>query len=311
MRAGRPTSAMAKPNVAPATKSDIPRSPNIAPATKSHATICEKNRMTRHVHWRPIRALKAYFVLENTTLCAPYLTKCLQILLLPRKVTLQHHQKWRSQITNQMLRLPRKVTLQHHQIVHPPWKVTLRHHQMMRLPPKVKLQHHQILHLPPKATRQIAWGVIYIGGRFENDPTMIRAGSGHLAPAEVTSRFGDAFCIGKNNILGSGYLAKFHKCCSLLLRLRKVTFQHHQTLRLPQKWRSQITKCCVCHEKWHCNITKCCPCLEKWHSNITKRCPCHEKWMMWVMCVMCDVSDVVRCDVWCEWCEWCGEMWWC
>ena len=45
----------------------------------------------------------------------------------------------------------------------------------------------------------------------------------------------------------------------------------------PEKWHSDITKCCPCHEKWHYNITKCCACHESSHSTFTKSCACHEK----------------------------------
>ena len=36
----------------------------------------------------------------------------------------------------------------------------------------------------------------------------------------------------------------------------------------PEKWHSDITKCCPCHEKWHYNITKCCACHESSHSHL-------------------------------------------
>ena len=75
-------------------------------------------------------------------------------------------------------------------------------------------------------------------GRFDHDPTMIRAWSDHelvISHPPVRrgyfSRFGDAFCI-ENYISRSGYLLRFHR----ILRLpRKVTLRHHQILRLPRK----------------------------------------------------------------------------
>ena len=54
-----------------------------------------------------------------------------------------------------------------------------------------------------------------------------------------------------------------------------------------QKWASDITTfcrtspnvaaACSCHEKWLCNITRCSLCHKNWHCNITKYCTCHEK----------------------------------
>ena len=211
-------------------KVTCPTSPNVAVAAKSDTPSSPKLRLPPRV------------TLQNP-----------QMLRLPQKVTFQNHQ---------MLPLPRTVTLQHQQVLHLLRKVTFQNRHVSRATesdtptspnsapamksdtptspndaPTTKSETPTSPNIAP-ATKSHETNRMrrhLHGGRFENDPTMIRAGSGHLAPAEVTSRFGDAFCIGKNNILGSGYLAKFHKCCSLLLRLRKVTFQHHQTLRLPQK----------------------------------------------------------------------------
>ena len=108
----------------------------------------------------------------------------------------------------------------------------------------------------------------------EHDPRMIRARTGHLAPAHsprlLFSRFGDAFCMQSYNMSRSGYLPKLH-----------------QILRLPRK-HCNITKYCTCHEKWHSNITKWCAFHEEWRSNISKLGGCHEKSQY----TICDTNDM-------------------
>ena len=91
------------------------------------------------------------------------------------------------------------------------------------------------------------WSVTYNGGRFENDPSMIRTRASHLAPARsprLLSRFGHAFCIENYSISRPGYLSKFQQT----LRLpTKVILQRHQMLRLPGKVAFQHQKLTVQH----------------------------------------------------------------
>ena len=150
-----------------------PNSPNTAPATQNDhptsAEICGK-QLKRHFQCaadprpfrdrsehdpRPFASVRnpprnrGYFSRSGRTVCiekynisrSGYLSKCHQVLRLPRKVTLELHQ---------VLRLPRKLTLELHQV--------------LRLPRKVTLDLHQVLRLPHRMTRRLdprhIWNVI-------------------------------------------------------------------------------------------------------------------------------------------------------
>ena len=72
-------------------------------------------------------------------------------------------------------------------------------------------------------------------GRFDHDPSVIRAWNCKTEPARSASLLFppiNAFCIENYNMSRSGYLSKFHQ---ILRRRQKVTVQDHQMLRLPRK----------------------------------------------------------------------------
>ena len=94
------------------------------------------------------------------------------------------------------------------------------------------------------------WSVIYYGRQCENDPSMIRTWTGHLAPppfAELTFH-----ALETHFVCAPGIYPNF-------------------------------TKCCACHENSHSNITKCCACYEKWDSNVTDYSVCHQKRLSWLI----------------------------
>ena len=307
-----------------------------------------------------------HFVWKNTTFCTPAIYQSPNVALVTKSDTPTSWNSARA-IKSQTPASPdvKNETLQRHQMLRLPRNVTLQHHQMLRLPRKMTVHHHAKFWLTRNMTVMIdlrhtwsvfcnvtklcAWyetchskiqrklgengkSIIYNGGRFERDPRMIRAWTGHLARAHSPrffSRIGDALCMVKYNVLCSGYAPKFPHV-------------------------APAAKSGPCHEKWRSNISeyiapatksdipkspnvapamksdipkspcKCCACHEKWHSDITKGCACHERWhtnqklmlVMWVMCdVRCEwcVRDVS--DVRCEWCEPCVMRevsgWWC
>ena len=237
------------PNTAPATQNCTPKTKKNAPKT-AEASIPMRGRFEHDpsmirawsdhelvISHPPVRGgyfsrFGDAFCIENYNISrSGYLPRFHRILRLPRKVTLRHHQ---------ILRLPRKMTLMID--VRHIWNVISNARSNRHLPPTWPNTAPATQNCTPKTKKnapKTAEASIPMRGRFEHDPSMIRAWSDHelvISHPPVRggyfSRFGDAFCIENYNISRSGYLPRFHR----ILRLpRKVTLRHHQILRLPRK----------------------------------------------------------------------------
>ena len=92
------------------------------------------------------------------------------------------------------------------------------------------------------------WCIISSGGRFENDPTMTRTWTGHLAPARSLAEF--IF-----RALGMHVVFKITTFCTPAIY-------------------PNFTKYRACHEEWHCNITNIAPATKSGNATITKYCAC-------------------------------------
>ena len=184
----------------------------------------------------------------------------------------------------------------------------------------------------PKSKKNLpktAEASILMRGRFEHDPSMIRAWSEHESEHELVishppvrrayfSRFGDAFCIENYNISRSGYLSKFHQ----ILRLpRKLTLQDHQYCACHAKWLSWLMS--VTHDtsftmrgatdlilqhhqmlRLPRKMTRIIHPRDIWNviyaeeqaspANLTKYCACHAKWLSWLIFITYETSFTMR-----------------
>ena len=92
------------------------------------------------------------------------------------------------------------------------------------------LQHHQIWRLPRNSELKtsVSGKSMNCSRQYKDDSTIIR----ESRRRPYSSHLADAFCVKKYNIWRSGYLPKLQE---MLPWPRQVTFQLHQTLRLPRK----------------------------------------------------------------------------
>ena len=273
----------------------------------------EWKKMKRHLLWPTMREWsehdpnmnwpsrtpplrRAYFSRFGDAFCmrSGYLPKFHQMLRLPRKFTLQHHQ---------MLRLLWKVRLQRHRLLCLPPKTTL-----MIDPPHIwngiyigrsnSLQRHQILRLPrkwhsksPKFMKKTCWKRMkrHLQFTMADNARLIRAWSEHELWSSRSHRSPSLlFTLWRRSL--------YRKMRHFVLRLSTVISPNAAPARKSDTPTSPNVR-----EKCHCNITKCYH--EKWDSNVTKYCACHEKWLSWL--ILLRQMRCAMCDGRCEWCDWC------
>ena len=237
------------PNTAPATQNDSPKfrtnfsktaetsftmragseqDPTMIRAGSDHETVVRNPPRNRGYFSRPPRA---FCIEKYNVLRSGYHSKFHRILRLPRKVRLQHHQ---------ILRLPRKVTV----MTDPRhiWNVIYNARNNRWHPPTSPNTAPATHNDSPTFQRNFsktAETSFPKRGRFEHDPSRIRAWNRHSATrlaTEVTFRAHHEHFVLKNT-----------------------------TFRAPAII-PNFTEYCACHEKWHFNFTEYCACHEKWLS---------------------------------------------
>ena len=215
--------------------------------TWSDHEIANLTPSVRKAYFSPLRQRILYWKLQPFAFRL-YLPKFHQILLLPRKVTLQPHQMTKKDShdwsashmkrhlhcaePHQILHLPRKITL----IIDPPhiWNVIYNARSNRTHPPTSPNTAPATQNSIPKSKRNLP-ETVEASFTLADDSTMIRAWTRHLATSRspwLLSALWGRICIENYNLSRCGYLPKFHQ----ILRLeRKVTLQHHQILCLPRK----------------------------------------------------------------------------
>ena len=174
-------STQISPNTAPATKSDTPRSPNTAPATQNDSHDWCPSHMTRH-----LQCAEQQISSSNITKCCACHAKWLASSILVTYETLFTMRRATS-ITfqvHQTLRLPRKMTLMID--VRHIWNVISNARSNRHHPPTSPNTAPATQNCSPKSKKNSLKTVevsIPMRGRFDHDPTMIRAWTRHLAPA--------------------------------------------------------------------------------------------------------------------------------
>ena len=203
-------------------KSHPPTSPNTAPATENHSHDWSSSHMKRHL-------------------------QCAEQQEPPSNFTNGKSLSWLKPLTYETsftMRRATRATLQLHQIVLLPRKITL----MIEAPHiwNVIYNAREQVKSPSILTKYCTCHEI-LSSRFEpKNPWIASANIKTIPPwsdheivishpplrRPYSSHLGDAFCMEKYNISGSGYLSKFHE---VLCLPRKITLQLHQMLRLPRK----------------------------------------------------------------------------
>ena len=211
--------------------------------------------------------------------------------------------------TSPNVRLLWKVRLQRHRIFCLPRKTTL-----MIDPPQIwngiyigrsnSLQRHQILRLPrkwdsksPKFMKKTCWKRMkrHLQFTMADNARLIWAWSEHELWSSRSHRSPSLlFTLWRRSL--------YRKMRHFVLRLSTVISPNAAPARKSDTPTSPNVR-----EKCHCNITKCYH--EKWDSNVTKYCACHEKWLSWL--ILLRQMRCAMCDGRCEWCDWCHliELW--
>ena len=224
-------------------RSHLRTSPKFAPATKNDSNDWSSRHIKRHLH--------CSFTLRG----APRLTlQHHQILCVPRKMTLMidpahvwtvnkqcaEHQETPSNITEYCACHEKWLS----------WLILLTFETSFTMYGARLTLQRDIPKYEENLLNENRWSVIYYGGQCENDPSMIRTWTGHLAPppfAELTF-----------------HALETHFVCAPAIY-------------------PNFAKCCTCHENSHSNITKCCACYEKWDSNVAEYSVCHQKRLSWLI----------------------------